>query len=216
MRKALAFLLVSSLLFIPLAAFADNAGIVGTELIFSKVVNLSMYANWPDGPITQPMIDTFFNSTGFINIWDETVHGVHDGEIFVTIQSLGKFHVYASYWTDQGAKIGDTANFLGLNDVTPTGGMGNTSGTIPLKLKAVTALDALGLLGPPGNTTDIGDFVTTEYSDLGWAGSNNMGQPALQDNVYDVLWTPSLLTGDFKAGDTLDLKVYILVDDPAT
>lgn len=229
MRKALAFLLVSSLLIIPLAAFADNSGVVGTEISFLDVVNLKLAATWPEYSILQASIANFFDNPGYIDIWDETQHPVHSPEIKVWVEALGQFHVYGGYWTSKSAKINDTGDFIALNDFV---GLGHTGGALPIAFGQIAGLDAIYVPDPadgttfsgtniypdggyPGETTHLDPLPVASFTSLGWTGGNNMAAGGAV-NSYDVLWKPSRLTGDFVAGEAFDLRIYILVDDPGT
>lgn len=218
MKKAFAFAILSSLLLFSLTAFADNAGVVGTEITITHVVNLfELEAKWPDANITQPMIEDFFANTGWMDIWDEAIHAPHSPEIRMTVQALGQFHVYAGYWTSQSAKLSSTADFLALDDAVDKG---YTGGPLALAFGAQANLDtaytgpqALGAAFADGDIIEIDPLSVVGFTDLQWSGGNNMAGGG-ESNEYDVLWQPQKLTGDFKAGDKFDFRIYFLVDDP--
>lgn len=218
MRKVLGLALVGCLIFGSFAAFADNAGVVGTEITFDQVVNLfELWEEWPEGSIEQGDIADIFANQGWLNIWNDPGN-THTPEIKVTVQALGKFHVYSGYWTADSLLIApaELDDFLALYDggtylAAPKGLDFGPQGDLD------TAYTGPQVLGPPfleGDYAHIDPLDVTGFTDLEWVGTNNVAAGG-ETVTYDVLWKPQNLTGVIKAGDTFGFRIYFLVDDPA-
>lgn len=213
MKKVLALVLISGLLLIPFAVFADNVGVVSATIDFDYVFNLLIEDDWDTVDVTQEMIGTWFTdpAPAMPILWGSP--GAWN--IKVTVQALSDYEVWAGYASRTAnfdTLVADELSFIGLDDL--------GTGTFNSYIKWVNPLPAFTNLTTPG--PDTGDHtlnyagVTAAFTDIGFGGTNNMGAPA-DYRTYDVLWNPLQLTGDFSTAtvnDELLIDIYFVVTDP--
>ena len=190
MRKTIFLLAVGILFVFPFAAWAHTGGKATATLTFESVISTIVQDNWDPMVIAQEEIVGLAGQTAV-----DWAAESGNNTITVTVYSLTKFNVYASYY-DANALV--TANgFLILTD---------GANSYPLVSYPIN---------DPENHHVSDDDALSALTKLDhWTGDVNIGTGG-ETHTYTVQWNPSLVS-DLRAGNVLRLTIFFVVTDPTS